>query len=296
MKFSYAVPAGLLAAAIVFTGCAANDKGGNAAATESGAAAANGGTVTETPAADTAAADFTAATEQYRAYVIEQCDAFVKETEHFTEAVKAGKLEEAQGLYAPARMYYERIEPIAEALGDLDPNIDARENDVAAADWRGFHKIEKALWQDQTTKGMAETADQLLKDAQLLRAKVETVEIDASLLVTGAVELLNEVSSSKVTGEEERYSHTDLYDFVANVEGAQKIYELLKPELAKKDAELEKTIGERFAALHAELAPFKSGEGYVSYEALKEEEVRKLSQNLDALAEPLSNMGTILGV
>jgi len=143
---------------------------------------------------------------------------------------------------------------------------------------------------------MTEFADQLLKDAQLLRAKVEIVEIDANLLVTGAVELLNEVSSSKVTGEEERYSHTDLYDFVANVEGAQKIYELLKPELAKKDAELEKTIGERFAALQAELAPFKSGDGYVSYEELKEEDVRKLSQNLDALAEPLSNMGTILGV
>ncbi|MNC15813.1 putative iron uptake system component EfeM precursor [compost metagenome] len=193
-------------------------------------------------------------------------------------------------------MYYERIEPIAEALGDLDPNIDARENDVDAADWRGFHKLEKALWQDNTTKDMTEVADQLLKDAQLLRAKVETVEIDANLLVTGAVELLNEVSSSKVTGEEERYSHTDLYDFVANVEGAQKIYELLKPELAKKDADLEKTIGERFAALQAELAPFKSGDGYVSYEELKEDEVRKLSQNLDALAEPLSNMGTILGV
>lgn len=193
-------------------------------------------------------------------------------------------------------MYYERIEPIAEALGDLDPNIDARENDVDAAEWRGFHKLEKALWQDNTTKDMTEVADQLLKDAQLLRAKVETVEIDANLLVTGAVELLNEVSSSKVTGEEERYSHTDLYDFVANVEGAQKIYELLKPELAKKDADLEKTIGERFAALQAELAPFKSGDGYVSYEELKEDEVRKLSQNLDALAEPLSNMGTILGV
>ncbi|MNC18794.1 putative iron uptake system component EfeM precursor [compost metagenome] len=220
----------------------------------------------------------------------------MKQTEAFTTAVKTGKLEDAKALYAPARMYYERIEPIAEALGDLDPNIDARENDVDPAEWRGFHKIEQALWQNSTTDGMSEVADQLLKDAQLLRAKVETVDIDESLLVTGAVELLNEVSSSKVTGEEERYSHTDLYDFVANVEGAQKIYELLKPELAKKDPALEQTIGERFDALLAELAPFKSGDGYVSYETLKEDEVRKLSQNLDALAEPLSNMGTILGV
>ncbi|MEK4346068.1 iron uptake system protein EfeO [Paenibacillus sp. FSL P4-0184] len=301
MKFTYAVPAGLLAASILFTGCASNNNNNNSNSNtsnnNSANAAANSTKATNTSDTTTATtADFTSAVEQYRTYVIEQCDEFVKQTENFTNAVKEAKIEDAKALYAPARMYYERIEPIAEALGDLDPNIDARENDVDAAEWRGFHKLEKALWQDNTTKDMTEVADQLLKDAQLLRAKVETVEIDANLLVTGAVELLNEVSSSKVTGEEERYSHTDLYDFVANVEGAQKIYELLKPELAKKDAELEKTIGERFAALQAELAPFKSGDGYVSYEELKEEDVRKLSQNLDALAEPLSNMGTILGV
>ncbi|MEK5435623.1 MULTISPECIES: iron uptake system protein EfeO [Paenibacillus] len=299
MKFTYAVPAGLLAASILFTGCASNNNNSNSNTSNNNSAnaAANSTKATNTSDTTTATtADFSSAVEQYRTYVIEQCDEFVKQTENFTNAVKEAKIEDAKALYAPARMYYERIEPIAEALGDLDPNIDARENDVDAAEWRGFHKLEKALWQDNTTKDMTEVADQLLKDAQLLRAKVETVEIDANLLVTGAVELLNEVSSSKVTGEEERYSHTDLYDFVANVEGAQKIYELLKPELAKKDAELEKTIGERFAALQAELAPFKSGDGYVSYEELKEEDVRKLSQNLDALAEPLSNMGTILGV
>ena len=298
MKFTYAVPAGLLAASILFTGCASNNNNSNSNTSNNNSAnAANSTKATNTSDTTTATtADFTSAVEQYRTYVIEQCDEFVKQTENFTNAVKEAKIEDAKALYAPARMYYERIEPIAEALGDLDPNIDARENDVDAAEWRGFHKLERALWQDNTTKDMTEVADQLLKDAQLLRAKVETVEIDANLLVTGAVELLNEVSSSKVTGEEERYSHTDLYDFVANVEGAQKIYELLKPELAKKDAELEKTIGERFAALQAELAPFKSGDGYVSYKELKEEDVRKLSQNLDALAEPLSNMGTILGV
>ncbi|WP_339250792.1 iron uptake system protein EfeO [Paenibacillus sp. FSL P2-0136] len=304
MKIGYAVPAGLLAASLLFAGCAGKDNSNNDgnngnSGNNSGnnaAAQADSGAESVAKAGGETNADFTTAIDEYRKYVIEQCDAFVKQTEGFTDAVKAGKLDEAKVLYAPARMHYERIEPIAEALGDLDPNIDARENDVDAADWRGFHKIEQALWQNNTTEGMTDVADRLLKDAQLLRAKVETAGIDANLLVTGAVELLNEVSSSKVTGEEERYSHTDLYDFVANVEGAQKIYELLKPELAKKDPALEKTIGERFTALTNELAPFKSGEGYVSYETLKPEEVRRLSQNLDALAEPLSNMGTILGV
>jgi len=235
------------------------------------------------------------ATDNYRKYVIEQTDLFVKATGEFVAAVKAGDVAKAQQLYAPSRMFYERIEPIAESFGDLDPEIDAREGDVDDKDWRGFHRIEKALWVDKSTKGQEEIADQLLSDAKLLRAKVETVEIDATMLVTGAVGLLNEVSATKVTGEEERYSHTDLYDFVGNVEGSNKIFELLKPELSKKDAELANKIEEKFAALNNELAPFKKGDGYALYTDLTKDDTKKLSQAVDALAEPLSNMGKILG-
>ncbi|MFU1793580.1 iron uptake system protein EfeO [Paenibacillus azoreducens] len=290
MRYKVVLPTGLLVASLLFSGCGQKEDTAADAKPTPPAPADNAGT------APASAPDFSAATKQYRSFAIEQCDLFVKETEKFTNAVKAGKLEEAKQLYAPARAYYERIEPVAESLGDLDPNIDARINDVDAAEWRGFHRIEKALWEDKTTAGQEGYADQLLKDAQLLRAKIETIDLDASLMVTGAVELLNEVSSSKVTGEEELYSHTDLYDFAANVEGAEKIFEILRPELAKKDAGLEKEIGERFAALKQELGAFKKGDGYVDYTELNQDQIRKLSQNLDALAEPLSNMGKILGV
>ncbi|MGZ0042670.1 iron uptake system protein EfeO [Paenibacillus ottowii] len=292
MKLRYAVPAGVLVSSILFAGCGQT----GTADTQPAATSKDTGAATQTTTAAATAPNFDQAVAAYRTYATEQCDTFVKKTEEFTNAVKAGQLDKAKSLYAPARMYYERIEPIAEALGDLDPNIDARDGDVDAADWRGFHRIEKTLWEENTTKGLNEYSDRLLSDAKLLRAKVETVNIDASLMVTGAVELLNEVSTSKVTGEEERYSHTDLYDFAANVEGAQKIYDILKTDLNQKDAALEKQIGERFTALQQELAPFKDGEGYVSYTKLKPEEIKKLSQNLDALAEPLSQMGKLLGV
>ncbi|MEK4512529.1 iron uptake system protein EfeO [Paenibacillus sp. FSL K6-2524] len=300
MKYRYAVPAAILTTALLLSACNSENKTANNNTNNTSIEVKDD----TTEAAQTAEAanssvqqsDFQAAIDQYRSYVIQECDAFVTQTGKFVDAVNSGDIDTAKALYAPARMHYERIEPIAEALGDLDPNIDARDGDVEAAEWRGFHRIEKALWEDKTTEGQKEYADRLLSDAKLLRAKVETVEIDASLLVTGAVELLNEVSTSKVTGEEERYSHTDLYDFAANVEGAAKIYELLKPQLATNDAELDKQIGERFAALEKELAPFREGEGYVTYDKLTEEDVRTLSQNLDALAEPLSNMGKLLGV
>ncbi|GGA36051.1 iron uptake system protein EfeO [Paenibacillus physcomitrellae] len=304
MNIRYALAFTALAAVLVTAGCSSNTNNAagstpaaanstNAANSAADTSAANSAT---TSPSDASAVDLTAAIDSYRAYVIQETDALVKDTGSFVDAINSGKLEEAKQLYAPARMHYERIEPIAEALGDLDPNIDARDGDVEPAEWRGFHRLEKALWEDKSTDGTKEFADRLLSDTKLLRAKVETVEIDPSLLVTGAVELLNEVSTSKVTGEEDRYSRTDLYDFAANVEGAQKIYELLKPSLADKDAELNQKIADSFKVLQDELNAYAKDGGYVSYDVLKEDEVRKLSQNLDALAEPLSQMGTLLGV
>ncbi|CAM3330781.1 iron uptake system protein EfeO [Paenibacillus lupini] len=276
----------LLASTVVVAGCGSNNNNQANNAKEAS---------TNTEQSASKVENWDEITGQYRDFALDQTDKLIAETDKFVQAVKTGDVETAKSLYAPTRMYYERIEPIAEALGDLDPNIDARENDVEEKDWRGFHRIEQALWVNNTTSGAEDYASQLLDDTKTLRALIETVEVEPSLLVTGAVELLNEVSSSKVTGEEERYSHTDLYDFAANVEGAKKIYELLQAELNKQDAELEGQIGTSFANLEQALAAYKSGDGYVSYLDLKEEDTKKLSQLLDALAEPLSQMGTILG-
>ncbi|NIK72054.1 iron uptake system protein EfeO [Paenibacillus sp. BK720] len=278
----------MLASAVVFAGCGSNN---NEADNAKETAANTANTEQSAPKVE----NWDEITGQYREYALEQTDKLVAETDKFVQAVKNGDVDTAKSLYAPTRMYYERIEPIAEALGDLDPNIDARENDVDEKDWRGFHRIEQSLWVNNSTAGAEDYASLLLDDTKTLRALIETVDVEPSLLVTGAVELLNEVSSSKVTGEEERYSHTDLYDFAANVEGAKKIYELLKAELNKQDAELEGQIGTSFDNLEQALAAYKSGDGYVSYTDLKEEDTKKLSQLLDALAEPLSQMGTILG-
>ena len=231
--------------------------------------------------------------KEYREYAIGEIEEFVKATEAFTTAVKNGDVEKAKQLYAPARMHYERAEPIAEVFGDLDPKIDAREGDVPEAEWGGYHKLEKGLWSDNTTKGYEQIADQLMKDVNLLRAKVDTVEVTPDLLITGAVDLLNEVSTSKVTGEEDRYSHTDLYDFAANVEGAEKIYKLLQPALKEKNEEVSKEIQARFDDVYALLSQHKNGEGYKLYTELTEAQVKELSQAIDALAEPLSQIGMV---
>jgi iron uptake system component EfeO len=231
--------------------------------------------------------------EAYRSWVTAQADDLLGKVETFAAAVEAGDRARAKALYADSRVPYERIEPIAESLGDLDPRIDAREADSTPEAWSGFHKIEKALWTGADLKPMAPVAKALVEDVKLLRARIEAAQITAPLLATGAVELLNEVSTSKITGEEEAFSHTDLGDFQANVDGAAKIWELFAA-LAEKDATLASTVDKALADLNALLARHKTPRGFVSYTSLKPAEVKDLSAAVDALAEPLSKLGALV--
>ena len=231
-----------------------------------------------------------AAVEQYRTYIDKNTDELVAQTKPFVAAVVAGNLAAAKAAYPTARVPYERIEPVAESFGDLDPRIDARENDVAPSEFEGFHRIEKALWEEGTTKGMAPVAEQLEADVAELAEKVETVDLQAVQIANGANELLGEVSASKITGEEERYSHIDLVDFEANVEGAEAAFEAVEPLLSAKDPKLAKEIEADFKKVYASLEPYRDGPGYVSYTELTKADTRKLAQSIDTLAEKLSQV------
>ncbi|MCJ1783741.1 iron uptake system protein EfeO [Mammaliicoccus sciuri] len=243
-------------------------------------------------------ADFSKETKAYKDFTTEQLDKFLADTEKFVESVKADDIEKAKEIYPTARMYYERSEPVAESFGDLDPKIDARLADMKEEnkedEWSGYHKIEKALWEDNTTKDMAPVADQLLKDTKELRAKVDTVDVTPKLMLQGSIDLLNEVSSSKITGEEEIYSHTDLYDFKANIEGAEKIFEIFKDKVADKDKKLADTTQERFDNVNKLLDQYKTKDGgYEDYTKLSKDETKKLSEAVDKLGVSLSQMAVI---
>lgn len=256
----------------------------------------------ETEQTDKAAqeVDLSSELSAYQQFALEQMDQFLLETEKFVNLVKAGDIEGAKAAYAPARMYFERSEPIAESFGDLDPRIDGRLADIqeegkGEEEWSGYHKLEYALWEENTTKGYEAVADQLLADAKELHALVQTVEVTPDLMITGAVDLLNEVSTSKITGEEEIYSHTDLYDFKANIEGAEKIFEILRSKLEAKDSTLVTTLDEKFKAVDDLLAQHATADGgYISYEELTEDNTKALAAAVNQLGEPLSQMGIIL--
>lgn len=227
---------------------------------------------------------------EYREYLERNTDELVAKTKPFVAAVVAGDVAAAKSAYPAARIPYERIEPVAESFGDLDPRIDARENDVPASKFEGFHRIEKALWEEGTAQGMAPVAKQLLADVEELRDKVRDVKLQAVQIANGANELLGEVSASKITGEEERYSHTDLVDFEANVEGSEVAFESVKPLLVESDPQLAEEIEADFKAVYAALEPYRQGNGFVSYEELTNVDTRKLARGIDTLAEKLSQV------
>jgi FTR1 family protein len=237
----------------------------------------------------------TSATESYRSYVESKSAILVDRTEKFVAAIKAGDIAGAKEQFAGARAPYETIEPVAESFGNLDPEIDARVNDVEkGTPWTGFHKIEQGLWVKNSTKGLDPIADKLLVDVKRLQTKTKGLTYQPEELANGANGLLDEVSASKITGEEDRYSHTDLSDFEANVEGSESAFGLLAPALRKTDAALATTIASRFDAVNAELATLKQGDSYPSYDTVDKAERRKLSQLVNALAEPLSKVAAKL--
>ncbi|WP_374125412.1 iron uptake system protein EfeO [Leptotrichia hongkongensis] len=244
--------------------------------------------------------DLSKETAEYKKYVEGQIDMLLKDTENFAKLLKEGKLDEAKKVYPLIRMAYERSEPIAESFGESDVKIDYRLVDFKEEfkneeGWKGFHRIEKILWEQNTTKGTEKYADDLVNDIKELKAKIATIEVTPDLMVTGAIDLLNEVSTQKITGEEEVFSHTDLYDFRANIEGAQKIFELFRPKLEKKDAKLVTTLDTEFKAVNALLDKYMTDDKhYKLYTELKPEDTKALAEAVTKLGEPLSQMGIVM--
>ncbi|MBS45003.1 MAG: PbrT family lead (Pb2+) uptake porter [Nocardioides sp.] len=240
------------------------------------------------------------AVANYGAYVDDQAGQLLEQTQEFVDLYTAGDDDAARALYPVARTHWERIETVAESFGDLDPKMDLREADLEPGqEWTGWHKIEKDLWPDEAvdytplTDAERQTyADDLMANTQELFDRVSaddfTVELDQ--IANGSRGLLEEVAVGKITGEEEIWSHTDLWDFQANVDGARVAFEGVQPIVEDNDPELASELATRFDDLQALLDAQRDGDGFVLYTELTDAEVKELSTAVNALSEPLSRL------
>jgi iron uptake system component EfeO len=236
------------------------------------------------------------ATAGYKRWVTSQVEAFVPKTQEFVDAVKAGKVDEAKALFPISRTYWERVEPVAESFGDLDPQMDGREDDERdpGVGFTGFHRLEKDLWVDGLQADSGAIGDQLVTAAKDLQSRVAAVELTPVQLANGAKELLDEVATGKITGEEDRYSHTDLWDFKANVEGSQGAVAALRPVIDDKDKALGATLDEKFKAVDDLLEGYRVGDGFKLYTDLTPDDVKKMTEAVDALGEPVSQVAGVV--
>lgn len=251
--------------------------------------------------AATAPLDLVTPVSDYKIYVTENVDTLAADTQKFTDAIKKGDLATAKKLFPTTRLSYESIEPIAELFSDLDASIDSREDDhengVKADDFTGFHRLEYALFSQNTTKDQAVFADKLLADVKELQSRIADMTFPPEKVVGGAAALMEEVAATKLSGEEDRYSHTDLYDFQGNVDGSKKIVDLFKPQLVQSDKAFVAKVEKNFATVDKILAKYKTKDGgYETYDKVKEQDRKALAGPVNTLAEDLSQMRGKLGL
>ncbi len=246
-------------------------------------------------------AELVAPLAAYKDYVNAEADQLVIQTKTFTDAVIAGDLAQAQKLYPIARVNWERIEPVADLFADLDASIDKRVDDFEKKEldpkFTGFHRLEFALFNQKSTQNTKEIAQKLMADTLDLQDRIKKLDIEPKDMVGGAQKLIEEVAAKKISGEEDRYSHTDLWDFKANIEGSQKIVELLRPLLQSKNPELLKRVDATFVEVNQGLNKYKTTDGgFGSYEKLTEADRKSLKALITMLAEDLSKLRGILEI
>lgn len=257
------------------------------------------------------------AAKLYLSYVQSQVSELVPAVKTFVTAFIDGDTKKAKSLFSAARVYYERIEPTAEQFGDLDPKIDYRKPGAEAEglDWTGFHRIEADLWFSEATKNYSDGSiskltaaqrktlgTQLITDVTELSTKVNASDFSLTVsdITNGAVSLLDEVAApdGKLSGEEDEFSHTDLSDFYANVEGAEVAYGTVRDIAAAKSdagAQLVAELDTQFAAMKKLLSTYGSYDaGFVSYDTVSDSKRNALAAQLNALSEPLSKLAAIV--
>ena len=238
---------------------------------------------------------------EFRVYVSRQSSVLIKAVDALSQAIGAGDLEQAQALYTPARVAYQRLAPAAQRLAELDNAINARadyfEKRESDPGFSGFHRLEYGLFDQRSTEGMAPIAQRLQADTVQLKQQLLAQSLPPEQLVSIVARTLHTLADTRAnSGEEERYSHIDLNGFAANLETTRKVVDLLRPLLTKKNPDLQRNIDSASASLEAELNGLKTSQGYRTYDRVSAEQRQHISNKAKVLADELDGIDPALGL
>jgi iron uptake system component EfeO len=275
---------------MTLTGCGSSDDSDSAADAPDGASSAS------------VESDLLASrTDAYQAYTVDEAETMLTATKAFTDAVRAGDVEAAKAAYVDSRYHWETIEPIAGQVSDVDGAVDSRVDDFASVDdpaFTGWHRLEYILWKTGALNAESkQIATQLDQDLAELPQLIESLEMTPKDVALGAAGLIEEVSEGKLTGEEDRYSHTDLYDLAANVNGSFRAFQTYEPVLVQVDTPLEQKIEQGFLDAKSLLSDYQRPDGsYESFLELSKADKQQLQAKLATLSEDLSTVPGVLAL
>lgn len=260
--------------------------------------------VTPSAASDAEAAkpslvNYVGALAEYRVFLVLESLALEEAARRLVQAIKAGDLQQARALYAPAHQAYKRIEPMAELFADLDTRLNApadyfgqREADPA---FTGFHRIGYGLFAQGDVQSLQPAADRLLNDITSLKARLRALSVPPDRLAGSAARRLLRTAEQLSAGGEQRDGPRELANLQGTLEGTRKIAELLAPLLARAAPERQQALEQRWAALVAALNPYRDGEGFQSAE-LPAAQRQALAQAVRALAGEFGQVNAALGL
>ncbi|WP_397431381.1 iron uptake system protein EfeO [Pseudomonas chlororaphis] len=238
---------------------------------------------------------------EFRVYLSSQGTALIKAVSALEQAIQAGDLAQAQALYLPARAAYQRLAPAAQRLGELDNSINARadyfEKREQDPGFVGFHRLEYALFQQRDLSGLAPIAQRLLNDVTTLKQQLLAQSLPPEQLVSLVARAQRSIAEVRASsGEEERYSHSDLNGFAANLETTRKVVDLLRPLLAKPAAPLLAQIDSALGALDSQYGALRSAEGYAPYDSVGADQRKRIADQAKVLADALDGIDPALGL
>lgn len=232
---------------------------------------------------------------EYRVYLNQQSRLLLQSITALQQALAAGDLDQARAAYAAARLPYQRLAATAQRFAELDNRLNARadyyekrEQDPA---FGGFHRLEQGLFVADSTAGLEPVAAQLQQDATALRDALLGQSLPPEQLSGNAARLLHNLATTRISGEEERYSQLVLPGFAANLDGTRKIIDLLRPLLSKGHQDLQQQLDSRVQAFATAL-----GDQQRPYASLSPEERNRIAAAAQALAESLDQVAPALGL
>lgn len=238
------------------------------------------------------------AIQEYLTFVNKELSEMVEQLEKLNQSIQKGQLAQAKAAYIQAHQHYETVRPIIVLFGNTDRTINSRADYFLdkEKDYRfvGFHLVEYLLFSQQDLKAALPASDELLLKGRDLQKRVLTETIEIPKLVQASADFIEMILETKLSGKENIYSQTDLFDMAANAKGSQVILDVISPFVEAKTLD---QIKENDQKINKIVQSYQLAKGqYAPYSQLKQQDKMTLYSLLTQQAELLATLRAQLDV